>query len=92
VRNAFLELSFPPRFLAAGFRFGERVALVDRRAGRLAPRVAFPLGGALRLARAEDFLAGLDFVAMVFLIGAHPRHALLSRYPKMGAAWENRKL
>jgi len=92
VRNAFFELSFPPRFLATGFRFGERVALVDRRAGRLAPRVAFPLGGALRLARAEDFLAGLDFVAMVFLIGAHPRHALLSRYPKMGAAWENRKL
>ncbi len=84
VRNAFFELSFPPRFLATGFRFGERVALVDRRAGRLAPCVAFPLGGALRLARAEDFLAGLDFVAMVFLIGAHPRHARLSRLSQDG--------
>jgi hypothetical protein len=59
----------------------------------LAPRFAFPLGSDLRLPLAEDLLAGLDFVAMVFLIGAHPSvRARLSRYPNMGAAWENRKL
>ena len=91
VRKALFALTLP-RFLAAGFRFGARVALVARRAGRLAPCAAFPLG-ALRFALAEDFLAGLDFVAMVFLIGAHPSvRAGLSRYPNMGAAWENRKL
>ena len=66
VRKALFALTLPPRFLAAGFRFGARVALVARRAGRLAPCAAFPLG-ALRFALAEDFLAGLDFVAMVFL-------------------------
>jgi hypothetical protein len=78
VRKALFALTFLPRFLAVGLRFGGRVALVARRAECLAPCGAFRLD-ALRLAVAEDFLAGLDFVAMVFLMGAHPRYALV--YP-----------
>jgi hypothetical protein len=69
-RNAPREVPLPPPLRAAGFLRGGRAALLERRVGRLPVRVALAAGRALRLALAEDFLAGLDLLAMVVLIGA----------------------
>jgi hypothetical protein len=61
-----------------------RAAVVARRAGRLAERVAN--GRALPRLRAEDFLAGLEgFLAMFILLGWTPREAPLSDGPQLGA-------
>src|SRR5438034_3408610 len=84
VRRALFEASLPPRFRVAGFLRGERVALVDRRAGAFPTCVALAVGRALRFARAEDFLAGLRFVAMVVLIGAPGARAVYPVLPRWG--------
>jgi hypothetical protein len=55
---------------ATGFLRGARAGLLERRIGRLAVRVALAPDRPLGLALAEDFLAGLDLLAMVVLISA----------------------
>jgi hypothetical protein len=56
----------------------------------LAVRVTLAPGRAFGLALAADFLAGLDFLTMIVLIGA--RSARLFTDPEMGAARENFKV
>jgi hypothetical protein len=76
---------------AIGFLRGGRAALLERRVGRLAVRAVLAPGRALGLALAEDFLAGLDLLAMVVLIG-RALGARLCTYPEIGAARENLKV
>jgi hypothetical protein len=90
-RSAPREAALPPALRATGFLRGGRAALPERRAGRLAVRVVLAPGRALGLALAADFLAGLDLLAMVVLIGA-PQGAQLVTYPEMGAPRENFKV